>query len=725
MKEQKFEATLNGKPFSISTAKLAKQASGSAVVQYGETIVLVTVVAEEDPKENASFLPLAVEYQEKIYAAGRIPGNYFRREMGRPSEKETLTCRLIDRPIRPLFPEGYKYETQVIATVLSMDRENEPDVLAIVGASAALELSDLPFQGPIAAVRVGRLDGRFIANPTAQELEACDMAVVVAGSESGVVMVEGGSDVASEADMLEAIFFGHEALLPLIKIQKKLKEVCGKAKREIPPVEIDQALLDKIEQEAAGRIREAVCTTGGKEVRKAAVKEVRTSLMETLGEEYQERRDEVKSLFSELVKKISRDIVLNDNKRIDGRAFDEVRPITCEVGILPRTHGSALFTRGETQVLGVMTLGSGQDEQRIETLGGDETRPFMLHYNFPPYSVGETKRMLGPSRRDIGHGNLAHRAITNVLPDKEDFDYTIRIVSEVLESNGSSSMGTVCSGILALMDGGVPIKAPVSGIAMGLVKDGDQVAVLTDILGDEDHFGDMDFKVTGTAEGITALQMDIKIKSLTRDIMEKALEQARQGRLHILDRMLEALDSHRDDISPHAPRIHLVKIHPDKIRELIGPGGKIIRELQSRTNTRIEVDDDGVVKIAAASDEEARVAIDAVEEIGKVPEAGEIFEGEVVRITDFGAFIQIKPGTDGLCHISELAHHHVKSVTDIVKMGDMVKVKVLEVNPEGKIRLSRKALLPAPEKDSQDNRGGNDGKKRDGGNFKKDNNRRR
>ncbi|MFP4445137.1 MAG: polyribonucleotide nucleotidyltransferase [Desulfosudaceae bacterium] len=726
MKEEKRETVINGKPLSISTGKVAKQASGSAVVQYGETIVLVTVVADEDPKENASFLPLSVEYQEKIYAAGRIPGNYFRREMGRPSEKETLTCRLIDRPVRPLFPDGYFYETQVIATVLSMDRENEPDVLALVGASAALEFSDIPFQGPIAAVRVGRLDGRLIANPTTAEQEQCDISIVVAGSESGIVMVEGGSTVVSEADMLEAIYFGHEALLPLIQLQKEIREVCGKPKREVPPVEIDEALSNRLEQEMADRVREAVCTPGSKEERKNALRAVRNSFLESLGAEYEDRRGEVKSLFSDLTKKISREIVLQENKRIDGRAFDQVRPTTCEVGILPRTHGSALFTRGETQVLGVMTLGSGQDEQRIETLGGDELRPFMLHYNFPPYSVGETKRMLGPSRRDIGHGNLAHRAIVNVLPDKEDFDYTIRIVSEVLESNGSSSMGTVCSGVLALMDGGVPIRAPVSGIAMGLVKEGDQVAVLSDILGDEDHFGDMDFKVTGTTDGITAMQMDIKIKALSRDIMEKALEQARQGRLHILDKMLEALDRHRDEISPHAPRIHLVKIHPDKIRELIGPGGKVIRELQTRTNTRIEVDDDGMVKIAAATEEEAQEAIAAVEEIGKIPEAGEIFEGEVVRITDFGAFIQLKPGTDGLCHISELAHHHVKNVTDIIQMGDMVKVKVLEVNPDGKIRLSRKALLPPPEKGTDDNRGGSDNdKKQGGGNHRKNDQRRR
>ncbi|MDY6905119.1 MAG: polyribonucleotide nucleotidyltransferase [Thermodesulfobacteriota bacterium] len=703
MKELTYETQINDKPFSIKTGKLAKQASGSAIVQYGETIVLVTVVAADDPKEDAAFLPLSVEYQEKIYAAGRIPGNYFRREMGRPSEKETLTCRLIDRPVRPLFPDGYAFETQIIATVLSMDRENEPDVLAIVGASAALEISDIPFEGPIAAVRVGRLDGSFIANPTSSEQEGCDMNIVVAGSKTGVVMVEGGSGIVSEDDMLAAIFFGHEAMQPILALQEQMKAQCGKEKRVVAPPEVDADLETKIKTEVGDAIHDALLQASDKMDRKAALTKVRDTLFDALGEDYAERAGEVKSLFREQVKKISRDIVLNENKRIDGRAFNEIRPISCEVGILPRTHGSALFTRGETQVMGVMTLGSGQDEQRIETLGGDETRPFMLHYNFPPYSVGETKRMLGPSRRDIGHGNLAHRSIINVLPDKENFDYTIRLVSEVLESNGSSSMGTVCSCILALMDGGVKIKAPVSGIAMGLVKEGDKVAVLSDILGDEDHFGDMDFKVTGTTEGITALQMDIKIKELSREIMEKALAQAREGRLHILGKMLEALSESREEISPHAPRIYLVEIVPDKIREIIGPGGKVIRELQAQTNTRIEVDDAGIVKIAAETEEDAKKAIAAVEEIGKIPEAGEIYDGKVVKITDFGAFIQIKSGTEGLCHISELDHYHVKNVTDVINVGDMVKVKVLEVNNDGKIRLSRKALIPKPEKTDNNN----------------------
>ena len=504
--EKTVQTKINGVDFTISSGKIAKQASGAVVVQFGETIVLVTAVSSREPKENISFLPLSVEYQEKIYAAGRIPGNYFRREIGRPSERETLTCRIIDRPIRPLFEKGYAYETQVIATVLSTDKENDPDMLALVGASAALEISDIPFAGPIAGVRVGRINGEFVANPTVKQRETSDIDLVVAGSKTGVVMVEGGANIVSEEDMIDAIFFGHKSLQPLIDIQEELKKAVGKEKRFIAPVEIDEELFNTIKELAGEKIHTAV-QVKDKIGRNNALSVVKEELIAELGEKYQEKTGEVKSMFGDLVKQISRDIVLKENKRIDGRAFDEVRNITCETGILPRPHGSALFTRGETQVLGVLTLGSGPDEQRIETLNGDTTRKFMLHYNFPPFSVGECRRPGGPSRRDIGHGNLAGRALERVLPDGEDFEYTIRLVSEVMESNGSSSMGTVCSGTLALMDGGVPIKAPVSGIAMGLVKDGERTVILTDILGDEDHFGDMDFKVAGTEQGITALQM--------------------------------------------------------------------------------------------------------------------------------------------------------------------------------------------------------------------------
>ena len=697
------KAEIGGKTLSIETGKIAKQASGSVVVQYGDTIVLVAVVSSHEER-MADFLPLTVEYQEKIYAAGRIPGNYFRREIGRPSEKETLTARLIDRPIRPLFPKEYRCEIQVIATVLSMDQENDPDILAMIGASAALEISDIPFAGPIACVRVGRINGQLKINPTIDEYENSDINIIVAGSKTGVVMVEGSGNIVSEADMLEAIFFGHQAMQPIIDLQIKLKETNGVPKRPFVPPERDEELVRKIESEAYSLISEAMLTPG-KTNRTAALRTVKSDIHEKLGEDYADRKGEVFNILNDILKKISRDLVLREGRRIDNRKFDEIRPITCETGILPRTHGSALFTRGETQVLGVLTLGSGQDEQRVETLIGEEHRPFMLHYNFPPYSVGETRRMIGPSRRDIGHGGLSTRAIEKILPPKEEFDYTIRLVSEVFESNGSSSMGTVCSGILALMDGGVPIKAPVAGIAMGLVKEGDGVVILSDILGDEDHTGDMDFKVAGTRDGITALQMDIKIHELSADIMKKALEQARVGRLFILDKMIEAIKEPRDQISPYAPKIITVSINPDKIREVIGPGGKIIRSIQSETNTRVEIDDSGLVKIAAFSQAEGDAALEMINEIAKEPEVGKIYEGTVVKIMDFGAFVQIMPGTDGLVHISQLAMHRVTKVTDIVKEGDLIKVKVLEIGKDGKIRLSHKAILEE-EKEAKGNGSG-------------------
>jgi polyribonucleotide nucleotidyltransferase len=689
--EMLLKAEIGGKTLSIQTGKVAKQASGAVYVQYGETIVLVTVVGSPEERD-VGFLPLTVEYQEKIYAAGRIPGNYFRREIGRPSEKETLTARLIDRPIRPLFPKGYQYETQVIATVLSMDKENDPDMLAMIGASAALEISDIPFAGPIAAVRVGRIDGKLIANPTLQELEESDINLFVAGSKTGVVMVEGGGNEVPEADMLEAIFFAHEAMQPAIDLQVQLKGAVGVEKRAFAPKEKDEALAATVEEIAVPRLR-AVLDVSDKMERQKASRAAKEAVYEELGEEYAERKGEVAPILDEIYKRVSREMILKEGKRIGGRGFDEVRPITCEVGILPRPHGSALFTRGETQVLGVLTLGSGYDEQRVETLSGEESRKFMLHYNFPPYSVGEARRMGGPSRRDIGHGGLSTRAIEKVLPATEDFDYTIRLVSEVFESNGSSSMGTVCSGTLALMDGGVPITSPVSGIAMGLVKEGDQVVILSDILGDEDHTGDMDFKVAGSKNGVTALQMDIKIHELSKDILEKALDQAKVGRLHILDKMLSAIETPRDDLSPYAPKVMTLTINPDKIRDIIGPGGKVIRAIQSETNTRIEIDDSGLVKIAAVNSEEGEAAMERVKEIVVEPEIGTTYEGTVVKIMDFGAFVQILPGTDGLVHISQLAPHRVNKVSDVVKEGDTLKVKVLEISRDGKIRLSHKAVL--------------------------------
>ncbi|MBT8368932.1 MAG: polyribonucleotide nucleotidyltransferase [Deltaproteobacteria bacterium] len=681
---------IDGKPLSIQAGKVAKQASGSVVVQYGDTIVLVTAVSANEERPS-NFLPLTVEYQEKIYAAGRIPGNYFRREIGRPSEKETLTARLIDRPIRPLFPKNYRYETQVIATVLSMDQENDPDTLAMLGASAALTISDIPFAGPIASVRVARIDGQLRINPTISEWEKSEINIIVAASKTGVVMVEGGGRLVSEADMLEAIFFGHRSLQPLIDLQLKLRETNGVEKRPFEPPPRDEALVQKLEAEATALIRQKIVIPE-KMKRYADLRNLKTQLVKNLGEEYADCEAEAYDVLSEIQKNISRNLILKEGRRIDGRRFDEIRPIACEVGILPRPHGSALFTRGETQVLGVLTLGSGQDEQRVETLSGEEFRPFMLHYNFPPYSVGEVKRIGGPSRRDIGHGGLSTRAIEKILPAKEDFEYTIRLVSEVFESNGSSSMGTVCSCCLALMDGGVPIKAPVAGIAMGLVKEDDQIVILSDILGDEDHTGDMDFKVAGTRDGITALQMDIKILELSKDIMEKALAQAKIGRLHILDKMDEALSRPRQKISPYAPTIVTIQINPDKIREVIGPGGKVIRAIQSETNTTIAIEDSGQVKVAAFSKEEGDAAIKMIENLTREPEVGAIYEGTVVKITDFGAFVQIMPGTDGLVHISQLANHRVTKVSDIVKEGNKLKVKVLEISRDGKIRLSHKAV---------------------------------
>ncbi len=690
--EYKLEAQLGDGLLTISTGKVAKQSSGAVWVQYGETIVLVTVVAANDAMPTQDFLPLTVEYQEKIYSAGRIPGNYFRREIGRPSEKEILTSRLIDRPIRPLFAKGFCSETQLIATVLSMDPEHDPDVLAMIGASAALEISDIPFLGPIASTRVCRIDGQLVVNPPLSVEKTSDINIIVAGSRTGVVMVEGGGNIVSESEMLEAIYFGHNAIQPVIDLQEKLKSLCGKPKRVVAPKEKDAALVEQVKELALVPFREAILIPTKVE-RYRAIRDVKLALMESLGQTALDRKDEISDILHDLQKQICRTLILSEGKRIDGRKFDEIRPITCEVGILSRPHGSALFTRGETQVLGVLTLGSGQDEQRVETLSGEESRPFMLHYNFPPFSVGEVKRMSGPSRRDIGHGGLSTRAIEKILPEKENFDYTIRLVSEVLESNGSSSMGTVCAGTLALMDGGVPIKSPVAGIAMGLVKDGDQVAILSDILGDEDHTGDMDFKVAGTCTGITALQMDIKIHELPRSILEQALNQAKDGRLFILDKMMSALDTPRETISQYAPAITTVKINPDKIRDIIGPGGKMIRSIQSETNTRIEIDDTGLVKIAALSKEDGDAALSLINGLTMEAEVGRVYDGTVVKITDFGAFVQILPGTDGLVHISQLSTRRVTHVSDVVKEGDKFRVKVLEISRDGKIRLSHKAVL--------------------------------
>lgn len=688
---KKIEINLGERSLSFETGKLAKQADGSVLVSCGDSMVLVTVVAEKQAKDMG-FMPLTIEYQERLYAAGRIPGNYFRREIGRPSEKEILTCRLIDRPLRPLFPKGYQCETQIIATVFSAEAEIDPDILAMNGASMALTLSDIPWDGPIAAVRVGRVDGAYILNPSKSQLARSAMNIVVAGSEAAVVMVEGRTEELSEELVLEAIFFAHQGIQPLIAAQKSLQSEVGKAKRESVAPVVNTDLKAQVEALAKADIEEII-STSEKMLRSQRYQSLQTKLLTELDPALYTKEAEVLELLDECKKNLMRQRILQQGFRIDGRAMDEVRPIACEVGILPKAHGSALFTRGETQALVVATLGSERDELHVEGLTGDVYKRFMLHYNFPPFCVGEVRPLRGPSRRDIGHGTLARRGVEAVLPDPAHFPYTMRIASEVLESNGSSSMATVCGASLALMDAGVPIKAPVSGVAMGLIKEEEQVVVLTDILGDEDHLGDMDFKVVGTAQGITSLQMDIKISGVDRDIMGKALDQAKAGRLHILGKMEAALGIPRKEVAEHAPRYVTMKISQDKIRDIIGPGGKIIREMTAEFDAKIDVDDDGTIKIFSKTTESAAALVAHIEGMTAMPEVGKIYEGTVKTIKDFGAFVEILPGTDGMVHISELAPQRVNKVEEILKEGERVKVKVLDIDSRGRIRLSRKAAL--------------------------------
>ena len=684
-------AQVGDQSIAFETGKMAKQADGSVVVSCGETMVLVTVVAEKESK-NLGFLPLTIEYQEKMYAAGRIPGSYFRREIGRPSERETLTCRLSDRPLRPLFPAGYSSETQVIATVFSADPQVEPDVLAMNGASMALALSDIPFAGPIAAARVAYIGSNYVLNPSKAQQEKASINLVVAGTRNAVVMVEGKAKEASEDEVLEAIFFAHAGIQPLIDMQIQWQGEFGKQKRTVTPPEVDEELKSKVEQAAAAGLDE-VLNTAEKMSRSERYGNLRQEVQALLAEEAGDAAGQIGEILDGYRKKRMRAQIVEQGRRVDGRSFTEVRPINCEVGVLPRAHGSALFTRGETQALVISTLGSERDEQHVEGLGGDVFRRFMLHYNFPPFCVGEVRPLRGPSRRDIGHGTLARRGVEAVLPAGDSFPYILRVVSEVLESNGSSSMATVCGASLALMDAGVPIKTPVSGVAMGLIKEGETVVVLTDILGDEDHLGDMDFKVVGTSEGITGLQMDIKIDGVDRAIMGRALAQAKDGRLHILGKMEEALATPRASVSEHAPRYVTLRINPDKIRDIIGPGGKVIREMTTEFDSKIDVDDDGTVKIFSSSTESANALVKRIEEMTAIPEVGRIYEGEVRTIKDFGAFVQILPGTDGMVHISELKNERVQKVTDVVKEGDIIKVKVIDIDNRGRIRLSRKAAL--------------------------------
>jgi polyribonucleotide nucleotidyltransferase len=668
-------------------------------MRYGDTVVIVTATMEDRVREGIDFLPLSVDYQEMSYAAGRIPGGFFRREIGRPSEKETLTSRFIDRPIRPLFPKKWAYETQVIATVVSVDMENEPDVVALTGASAALQVSSIPFGGPVAAVRVGRVDGEFLINPSADKLTQSDMNIVVAGTRDAVVMVEGGAEFVPEQDIADAIMFAHQAIVPVIDAQNQLRKLVGNSKQAPPEVVSDQVLIDRISDLAMAGMRE-VMTVAEKHPRRDRKKELKTRVREELAAEYEGREKEIEEALDDLEKKVVRSMMVGQRRRIDGRAFDQVRPISIEVGKLPRTHGSALFTRGETQVIAVVTLGSSSDEQKIEALAGETFKSFMLHYNFPPFSVGEVRPLRGPGRREIGHGALAERAIKPSLPKNGEFPYTIRIVSEVLESNGSSSMATVCGASLALMDAGVPVSDAVAGIAMGLVKEGDEFIVLSDILGDEDHLGDMDFKVTGSDRGITAFQMDVKISGVNREILKRALDQARAARLHILEKMKEAIVQPRSQLSPYAPRVVTIQINPDKIREVIGPGGKVIRAIVAETGAKIDIDDSGRVVVMSPDAEACERAIDKIRSITAEPEIGQLYMAKIVRVTDFGAFAEILPNTEGLIHISQLENRRVRKVTDVVNEGDEVLVKVIDIDKDGRIRLSRKAALPPEQKES-------------------------
>lgn len=685
------QVEFGGRTVTLSTGKMAKQANGAVVVTAGDTMVLVTAVAAKNAKEGQDFFPLTVNYTEKAYAGGKIPGGFFKRE-ARPSDAETLTCRLIDRPIRPLFPENFLNDTQIIATVVSADQDNDTGILSLLGASAALMVSDIPFQGPIAGVKIGRVAGRLICNPTAEELEQSDMEIVVAASRDAVIMVEGEAKFVSEEEMLEAIFFAKESMLPLIEAQEELQKKAGVPKREVPPVAVNDVLVAKVESLAGARMAEAV-KIKSKQERHNQIDSITAETVTTLLEEFPDSSKQIKAILGDMEYERVRADILETGIRIDGRDTVTVRPISTEAGLLPRAHGSALFTRGETQILAAATLGTSVDEQRIDSLYGESRKRFLLHYNFPPFSVGETSFRLGPGRREIGHGMLAERALSAVIPDHDAFPYTIRIVSETLESNGSSSMATVCGGCLSLMDAGVPVTAPVAGIAMGLIKDGDKVAILTDILGDEDHLGDMDFKVAGTAEGVTALQMDIKIGGVTREIMQKALSQARDGRLHILGKMAETLTSHRAEMSPYAPRITTIWVKTDKIRDVIGTGGKNIRNITETTGVTIDIEDTGKINIASTNKEACDLAIKMIRDLTDEAEEGKLYQGIVKKIMDFGAFVEIMPGTDGLVHISELDTKRVKTVTEVLNEGDKVLVKCIGVDKNGKIKLSRKEAL--------------------------------
>ena len=686
----------------IETGKLAKQADGAVTVRYGDTFVIVTACAAPNAREGIDFLPLTVDYREYAYASGRIPGGFFKRE-GKPTEKEVLTSRLIDRPFRPLFPAGWTRETQIIALLLSADPENDSDVLALTGASAALAISPIPVAHPIAAVRVGLIDGSFIINPTYPERKQSDLDLIVAGSRAAIVMVEAGAKEVREDAMLGALETGHAAIRDIIDAIEEMAAAVGKQKIAVESQAIDETVRREIESQALAPLAEAM-RIRDKLASYAQVDSVLDDLLDSLPEDDPAHRADAKQVFKDLKEKVLRDEVLGEGRRLDGRAFDQVREITSDIGVLPRVHGSAVFTRGETQALVSATLGTADDQQKVELVDGESYKRFMLHYNFPPFSVGEVKFLRGPGRREIGHGHLAERSLAPLIPSEEEFPYTLRVVSDILESNGSSSMASVCGGALALMDAGVPMKRPVAGIAMGLILDEEsgRHAILSDIAGAEDHYGDMDFKVAGTSEGITALQMDIKVAGITTEIMREALEQARAGRLHILEKMGVTIATPRESISTHAPRIVTIQIPVDKIRDVIGPGGKTIRSIIDRTGVKIDVEDDGRVNVASTDETSAQKAIAIIEELTASPELNKTYLGKVQRITDFGAFVEILPGIDGLLHVSEIAHYRVAEVRNELTEGDQVLVKVINVDPSGKVRLSRKALLPGGSSDNGD-----------------------
>ena len=684
-------AIIGGRELSIEVGRLAKQAAGAAYVRYGDTVVLATACAESEPKAGADFLPLIVDYREYNYAAGKIPGGFFKRE-GRPTEKEVLTSRLIDRPIRPMFPEGYNYETQVIAMVLSADNENSPEVLGLTGASTALFLSDIPFNTPLGSVRVGMIGDRIIINPSNAELKECRFNLMVAGSEDAIAMVEAGAKGVTEDEVLKALEAGHEAIREIVALQRQLQLLAGQPKRVFVPRPIDEALKADVASRCAGPISEALHTPG-KLKSYARLAELKKELAQSYPEDQAEKRGEAMHHFESTLERVFRSEVLEMRRRPDGRAFDEIRNITIETPLLPRTHGSALFTRGETQALVTVTLGTAEDEQRLDTLEGEDSKRFMLHYNFPPFSVGEVSFLRSPGRREVGHGALAERALAAVVPDELAFPYTVRVVSDILESNGSSSMATVCAASLALFDGGAALKSAVAGIAMGLVKENDRVAILTDILGNEDHLGDMDFKVAGAKDGITAFQMDIKIRGISLAIMRDALAQAREGRMHILGQMEMALATPRPSLSPFAPRLTTIMIPVDMIGAVIGPGGKMIRQIVKDSGAEINIEDDGSVTIAATSQDAADKAIAAINRITEVPEIGKVYSSTVKKVMEFGAFVEFLPGKEGLVHVSQLDTKRVEKPSDVVKVGDVFDVKIIDKDDQGRWKLSRKVLM--------------------------------